>query len=351
MSTQQKALFLPSKQGEWVIGTTEVPKPGPGQLLVKVEATALNPADWKIQVYGFFLQNFPAILGSDAAGIVEAVDEGVQGFATGDRVLFQGFFINNPQATFQQYALSIADTTAKIPDNISFDEAATIPVGLATAALGLFDQYSEGSAKLFPPWENGGRGKCSGKPIVIFGGASSVGQYVIQLAKLAGFNPIITTASVKNTELLTSLGATHVLDRKLASDALVAQVAAISQASIEVVFDAISLAQTQNAAFDILAPTGQVVIVTPDQIDAARKAAAPRKKVVSVLGNVNAPGRREAGRSLYAKVTELLEEGTIKPNRVEVLRNGLAGIPAGLKRMQNDRVSAVKLVVRPQETP
>jgi len=351
MPAEQKALLLPKKQGDWIVGTTEVPTPGPGQLLVKIEATALNPVDWKIQVYGLFIENFPAILGSDAAGTVELVGEGVQGFAPGDKVVFQGDFVN-PQATFQQYVLSNADTTAKIPSNISFDEAATLPVGVATAALGLFDQYSAGSAQLFPPWEEGGRGKYSGKPIVIFGGATSVGQYTIQLAKLAGFSPILTTASLHNTDLLKSLGATHVLDRNLPADALLAEVTTITGgAPVEIAYDAVSLPQTQNAAFDVLAPGGQLVLVLADAIDAAKKSAAPSKKTVNVYGNVNAPDRRKTGQSLYAKLTGLLQEGAIKPNRAEVLPNGLAGIPDGLKRLEKDQVSGVKLVARPQETP
>ncbi|OCH85560.1 GroES-like protein [Obba rivulosa] len=349
MPAQQKALLLPKKQGDWVVGTTEVPKPGPGQLLVKIEATALNPVDWKIQVYGLFIENFPAILGSDAAGTVEEVGEGVTGFAPGDKVVFQGFFVN-PQATFQQYALSNADVTAKIPGNITVDQASTLPLGLATAALGLFDA---GSAGLSPaPWEAGGRGKFSGKPFVVFGGAASVGQYAIQLAKLAGFSPIIATASLKNTPLLESLGATHVLDRNLSPDALLAEVNKITAgAPVEVVYDAVSIPETQTPAFDVLAPGGTLVLVLPDQIDAAKKAAAPEKKVVGVFGNVNAPDMRKTGQSLYAKLPALLESGEIKPNPVDLLPDGLAGIPGGLKRMERNEVSAVKLVARPQETP
>ncbi|EMD31500.1 hypothetical protein CERSUDRAFT_162941 [Gelatoporia subvermispora B] len=346
--TQQSALLLPEKFGNWIVGPVEVPTPGPGQLLVKIEATALNPVDWKIQVYGMFIEKFPSILGSDAAGTVDAIGEGVEGFAVGDKVVYQGFFVN-PQATFQQYGIANADVTAKIPSNITVDEAATIPLGLATAALGLFDLYAAGSAKLFPPWVEGGRGKYAGKAIVIFGGASSVGQYTIQLAKLAGFSSIITTASLKNTELLQSFGATHVLDRNLSEAALVAEVAKIAPV-VEVVYDAISLASTQNPAYDIVAPGGTLVLVLPDQIDAAKKSAAPGKQIVNVFGNVNAPDRRKTGQTLYSKLTALLEEGAIKPNRVELLPNGLAGIPEGLKRMEKDQVSAVKLVARPQET-
>lgn len=83
---QQNALFLESKQGQFVVRQRPVPTPGPGQLLVKVYATALNPVDWKIQELGIFVDKFPAILGSDIAGEVVDVGQGVTGFTKGQRV-------------------------------------------------------------------------------------------------------------------------------------------------------------------------------------------------------------------------------------------------------------------------
>ena len=71
--TQQKALLLPAKQGAFEVGITEIYKPGPGDVLVKIKATALNPVDWKIQKYGVYIDKFPAILGTDSAGVVEEV--------------------------------------------------------------------------------------------------------------------------------------------------------------------------------------------------------------------------------------------------------------------------------------
>lgn len=83
---QQKALFLESKQGQFVVRQRPVPAPGPGQLLVKVYATALNPVDWKIQELGIFVDKYPAVLGSDIAGEVVEVGQGVTGFTKGQRV-------------------------------------------------------------------------------------------------------------------------------------------------------------------------------------------------------------------------------------------------------------------------
>ena len=82
----QKALLLDAKFGKLVVDTIPVPKPGPGDILIKVHAAALNPVDWKIQKYGVFIQSFPAILGTDISGEVEEIAEDVSDFKKGDRV-------------------------------------------------------------------------------------------------------------------------------------------------------------------------------------------------------------------------------------------------------------------------
>ena len=82
----QKVLYLEAKQGAFVVSTRDVPKPGSGELLVKVKAAGVNPIEWKIQAWGLFIENYPAVLGSDVAGDVEAIGDGVKGFSVGDKV-------------------------------------------------------------------------------------------------------------------------------------------------------------------------------------------------------------------------------------------------------------------------
>ena len=85
--SEQKALLLESKNGRFVVSS--IPNPttaSAGELIVKVQAAGLNPIDWKIQSYGLFYEEYPAITGSDIAGDVEEVGEGVVGFKKGDRV-------------------------------------------------------------------------------------------------------------------------------------------------------------------------------------------------------------------------------------------------------------------------
>lgn len=86
MSPQQKAVIIPAVKEPLFVGTVPVPSVVPGDVLVKVEATALNPVDWKIWWNGIMVKDFPAIVGSDGAGIVEEVGEGVTNVAKGDRV-------------------------------------------------------------------------------------------------------------------------------------------------------------------------------------------------------------------------------------------------------------------------
>ena len=84
----QKALILDAKHGNFSVGTTPVPKLGSGEILIKVKTAALNPVDWKVQKseYSFLVEKFPAILGTDIAGDVEEIGEGVTEFQKGDRV-------------------------------------------------------------------------------------------------------------------------------------------------------------------------------------------------------------------------------------------------------------------------
>ena len=83
---QQKALVLPAKYAELVVQSVPVPKPGPGQLLVKIHSVALNPVDWKIQRNGIIVHEFPGILGTDIAGTVAGLGDGVDTYIVGDRV-------------------------------------------------------------------------------------------------------------------------------------------------------------------------------------------------------------------------------------------------------------------------
>ncbi|KAI0675600.1 GroES-like protein [Trametes maxima] len=357
MPISQKALLLCSQGGPLEVREIGIPSPGPEEVLVQIEAAALNPIDWEIQLgtYGVVVEKYPAILGFDASGLIVEVGDALTGYSRGDVVLVQGWYVaadRSTHGTFQQFMAAPTNTICKIPATVQvpLDAAATILSGLATAAFPLYNQ-AEGSpsVRLLPPWEERGRGKYSGKAFFLLGGATSIGQYVIQLARMSGFSPIIATASAHNAELLISLGATHFLDRKLPADDLLSQAREIAGGDIEVVYDAVSIPDTLAVGYEITAPHGDFVRVL-DRDPIPRAEVPLRKRTHMAHGLFITPINRAVGASLLAKLPDLLETGEIKPNRPEVLPGGLHAVSGGVDRLRQNHVSGVKIVVRPQDT-
>lgn len=345
MTGKHLALILPSRQAPFVVSPRETNDPGPGEILVRIRSTALNPGDAKTQKRGIYVNKFPAVLGSDGAGVVERVGEGVTRFDPGDDVFFHGAYDDNDLATFQQYSIAVVDFAAKIPDNLSYDQAATMPLGIGTAAIGLYGRVN--GLGLVAPWKHGGVGKYKGMPIIIFGGAGSVGNYAIQLARMSGFSPIITTASLKNTNYLKSIGATHVIDRYLPFSALEREVQRITTAPINLIYDTVSIRETQEAAWQLLGPQGRLVLTLPPVVN---RQPDDRRGVVLTNGNPHTEDNWETGRQLWLHLARWLEKGDIIPNHVETIPGGLKGIGAALERFERGHIDGVKLVARPQDT-
>jgi len=340
--SQQKALFLTAKNGDWKVEERPIGKPGKGEVLIKIHSAALNPIDWKIQKFGRFVENFPAIVGSDAAGEIADVGEGVTTFKKGDKVLYEGWYSSNDFGTFQQYGLCPAELVSKIPDAISFDEASTVPLCLATALVGLYNPMGQNGIDLTPFWTPEGKDKYKNQSIVIFGGSSSVGQFVIQAAKLSGFNPIVTTSSIKHEKFLKELGATHVIDRS-SPDVAGSIKSVLPEGSTGLVYDPITDESTQKAALAVTNTDAKVIYASGLQegLDFGNRT------VVRTFGALHQ--HRKIGGEIFQFLFEYLQDGRIKTNRPEVLKGGLGGIPDGLKRLEENKVSGVKLVAHPWE--
>ncbi|KAJ2917339.1 hypothetical protein MD484_g3049, partial [Candolleomyces efflorescens] len=309
----QQALVVEKKQADFTLSSVPVPKPGKDEVLVKIYSSALNPVDWKIQKHGWFVNEYPAVLGTDIAGEVVELGEGVSEsglVGVGDRVFFQGTYDRNEYRGFQQYTLADVHTLAKISSNITYDQASTIPVAITAAYVAFYAPAPHGLA-FVPPVRPDGKGKYTDTPIVILGGSSSVGQYAIQLAKLSGFSPIITTSSLKHEDWLKSQGATHVVDR---NTPLTAQsVEKLASRPVLTVFDAISSAETQEQAVELVASGGRVAVVL-DVVDSVKaKAEAEKKTTVRVLGlKALTPDHEKLLREFWAGATNLLENGSLK---------------------------------------
>lgn len=207
---QALAAWQPAPGRPLEIGPVTVPQPGPGEILVHNRAVAINPVDWILQDSAIFpWLDYPAILGSDVAGEVAAVGEGVQRFQVGDRVLGQSVGATTNQAAhgaFQDFTIVLENMASPIPPDLSFRDAAVLPLGVGTAACGLFEKdHLALHAPRVPSQRNG-------QTVLIWGASSSVGCNAIQLATAAGYACIVT-ASPHNRALVEALGASQVFDR------------------------------------------------------------------------------------------------------------------------------------------
>ncbi|KAF6764217.1 chaperonin 10-like protein [Ephemerocybe angulata] len=340
----QKALVLQTRSGRLAVTTFPIPKPGPGEVLLKVHSASLNPVDVAIKKTGIFVNYYPAILGSDLAGEVVSRGAGVTTVVPGDKIFSQGSF-SNSYAGFQQYALADINTLAKIPPSMTYDQAATMPLVCTTAFLALYNDVPHGLG-LDSPLRSPGH--YTGSAFLVVGGSSSVGQYAIQFAKASGFGPIITTASPRHEPHLLSIGATHVLDRNQSLGSLKERVQGIlgTEKQLSYVVDAISRTDTQHIAMTLVAPGGRLVTVREPVFKDGYK----EKSISTVMALKGLPQNVGLMRELWANMTKLLEDAIIQPLRYEVISGGLDGVSVGMKRMEEQKVSGVKLVVHPQET-
>ncbi|VDB95722.1 unnamed protein product [Peniophora sp. CBMAI 1063] len=357
LPSTQKALLLPrcGPDAAYAVGERPVPQPGPGQVLIRNVAVALNPLDVGIRTLGLYVseQDWPTVAGWDGAGTIAVLGPNVQTWAVGDVVMYQGWAPPD-YGTFQEYTLAEAELVSRVPGNISIEEATTIPSAYATAVCPLYNTLSaEHALGLTPPWDEGGRGKYAGQAALVIGGSGSVGQLTLQMLKLSGFSPIITTASSSNEAYCKSAGATHVIDYHTTSyDALPDKVAELlNGAPLALAVDAISVPESQKASWSAIAPGAKLVLVLPSVLEV--ELGKPEKESGKTVVMAHAVWKSEENLKIAARACRelpgLVESGDVKPNHVEVLPGGLKGINPGVDRLEAKKVSGAKLVVHPQE--
>ena len=192
-----KAVMINEYGDESVLNYTDVARPEPqsDEVLIKIHAAGVNPADWKIrdglgEQFGF---KFPLIPGGDIAGIVEEVGDEVENFKKGDAVY--GITVPILSGGYAEYAVTKADAIAPKPESLNFEEAAAIPIAALTAWQAMFDLAN----------------LSSGQRILITGASGGVGSMAVQLAKAKGAY-VIGTASGRNEEFVRDLGAAEFVD-------------------------------------------------------------------------------------------------------------------------------------------
>lgn len=211
MSTNTAA-WLPANGRPLEVGPAPMPHAGRGELVVRVEAVAVNPVDWIVQsigAVGYRWLHHPAVLGSDVAGTVQEVGADVTRFRVGDRVLGLAIGLERDrdrpaEGGFQSLVVLSQELAAPVPADMDAVHASVVPLTVSTAATGLFEPKHLG---LRLP------GAGEGGTVVVWGAATAVGASAVQLARAAGY-AVIATASPANAALVRSLGAEAVVDRR-----------------------------------------------------------------------------------------------------------------------------------------
>ncbi|KAI9654756.1 MAG: hypothetical protein M1821_005750 [Bathelium mastoideum] len=346
-----------------------IPEYGPDEILIKVVCAGSNPKDYKHPMPDRF--NVKVNQGDDVGGIVEAVGRNVTNFHKGDRVA--GFHeMDTARGTYAEYTVCPANTVFHIPDAVSFEEAATIPLTAYTAAVGIFLHL-----ELPLPWgrrdahaPNGGKKT----PLIVNGAASAVGAFAVKFAKMnPSISPVIGTASAgASADYAKSVGCDYVVDYRAPVETVTAELKkALGGAECHHIFDAVNTLTSVQYTTACLtpAPAGSGIVnrfsgTLP--VSAASRGYPNLREVEEVLRNAGCwaeqiwagcvhedkiEGSKTFG-AIASKIMEIgLAEGSFSGQPYEVVPDGLDGVYGGLVKLRDRKGGNTKLIYRVAETP
>ncbi|KAI9147224.1 Trans-enoyl reductase FSL5 [Paramyrothecium foliicola] len=349
---ETQTAIVANHEGELEV-SARIPLPTlePDMLLIKTVAVALNPVDVKMTGPMAFEG---ATAGGDVAGIVLAVGSKVKGgeFKVGDRVCAPIPSMNPlmPRiGAFAEYTCTIADCTLRIPDSMTFENAATLGVAVATIGYSLFHS-------LGIPGHPDKKAK-EGQYVLVYGGSTAMGTMALQIIRRCGLTPI-TTCSPHNFALVESYGAAKVWDyhdpssaeniRKYTENALdYALDCHCDGSSMRFCYAAIGRA---GGRYTTLEPYNQNMHtrkrVKPDWLlgPALMGKEIPWKEPYHIQGD---PGLRLFGRKWFAVAQRMLSKGEIRPHPIKILETvGLRGVLDGLDLLKKKTLSGEKVVCR-----
>src|ERR1700746_2989294 len=274
-----KAVRLLEYGGQLVLNDVPTPTIARDEILVKIKSTAVNHLDL-VKASGTLRQilpiDLPWIPGQEFSGVVEQIGSDVAAYAPGDAV----FGANGIGGAYAEYVTVEVAAIARKPSNLSFEEAASVPVASQTAWQGIF---THGHLE-------------KGQRILIHGGAGAVGAYAVQLASHAG-PTVIATASGGDETYLRSIGASRVIDFREA------QFEKVLQEKVDVVFDLIG-GDTQKRSFLVLKEGGHLV----SAVQPVSQEEAAMHHVSGVMMRLAPSG------DVLGRIGRLLEEGTTRPD-------------------------------------
>lgn len=288
-----KAIRVHHFGGPEVLKLEEVPepKPGVGEVLVRVKAVGVNPVETYIRSGAYARKpSLPYTPGSDAGGIVEAVGEGVKRIKVGDRVYTSGSLTG----TYAELTLCRENQVHPLPAHVSFAQGAGVGIPYGTAYRALFHK-----ARALP-----------GETVLVHGASGGVGIASVQLARAGGMKVIGTAGTQRGQELVAQQGAHHVLNH-YTPDYLEQLMALTEDQGVDVILEMLS---NVNLGKDltVLAQGGRVVVIgCRGTVEINPREAMMREATIlgMVLGNAT---EREIA-SIHSALVAGLENGTLRP--------------------------------------
>lgn len=264
------------------IKEVEKPAPKPGQVLVEVYASSINPFDTAIRsgyMKDMIPLELPVTLGGDIAGVVTEIGEGVTNLSVGDKVYGQANVVAGNSGAFAEFSATKASQVSKAPTNTSFNESASLPL-VGISALQALTEHIDLQ---------------TGQKIFIHGGAGGIGTVAIQIAKNIGAH-VATTATGEGIDYVKSLGADEVIDYKTQNFSEVLS-------DYDAVFDAVG-GDDFNKSFTILKKGGTAVTMIAE----ADEVHAQELEITALRQSTNVTTER------LIALKELVEKGVVTPH-------------------------------------
>ncbi|TLD31228.1 hypothetical protein PspLS_02369 [Pyricularia sp. CBS 133598] len=327
-----------AKGPEVRIADSEIPTPGPDQLVIRVVVSGSNPKDWKLPEWRGQTTN----TGDDIAGIVHSVGSNVWEFKPGDRVA-SFHEIMTPGGSFAEYAVGLQHTTFHLPSKISFEEAATLPLAYMTAAIGLHLRLGL-PTPLTPALEP--------TPLVVYGGAAAVGAFAIKLAVKSNIHPIIAVAGrgadFVETMIDRSKGDT-IVDYRKGNDAVVQGIRdALKGAELKHAYDATSEHNSYVNIAKAMPTGGKITTVLPVKDESLPD---DNVEIITTWVSTAHGEEKDFAYAWFRLLARWLDQRTFKPHPHEVVEGGLTGVEKGLKNLKEGKASGVKYVFKIADTP
>lgn len=345
--TMKEALIHPDLSV--TIHDVPIPKPAPGQILIKVIVSGTNPKDWKLPQ----ITNTPSNQGDDIAGYIEALGDGVYGFHKGDKVAAFHEMMS-PGGSYAEYAIAWARTTWHVDPKTSFEDAATVPLAAMTSALAVYQRL-----KLPLPWSPAEEKK----PFVVYGGAAAVGAYAIKFATLSNVHPIVAVAGrgIPYVEsLLDKSKGDVVIDYRKGEEHIISELQKVSPSEDGTVYtlDAVMNKAAIKGLTSIKAPSIRLATVSPTGLDdEVPEHVHVMPTQVGSVHKVYYAGQEDMvkldrgfGAAMFPYMGLGMAEGWFKGHPYEVVEGGLNGLSRAMKALEKGEVTAKKLVLRIEDT-